>query len=456
MKIIRHQNIIAYEKSLDSEVLQMEKEELKRTGDWSSDLLHLYESFSMYDCTFRVGISATTSKIFKCHKLILAVASKVFETMFHGNFAEANKGPDDEIKIDDTEPMAFDAAMRFVYGRRVDFVNDLIAAQVYKFANMWQIQNLMDAADLYLKEPSPGNVAFVYEIFKQAGNQKGLGRCMEVMSANIKEVLSSSHWQNASLDLIMDVLSQGDLNVDSECDLLEGLYRWGEANTKDRIGKPSDAMVREAIKKPLEKIRFLSMEHQEFAAFCSKNKNNIFTAEEKWNIIMSISIKSAENLPENFSSEMQPRVNVKKAVWLDLLTFHSGYRGFGYPVHPSFIDFSVNKNIHFFGLKFMSFAHFDCNFMPDSQFEITNEGERIWEGTTKDYDVKLQYYKAKKPPLLKEGVRYQLSVKHSFASLPDQTFFHQSFSEWSISKESLTVTLHNRNSSAAVGFLIIG
>jgi BTB/POZ domain len=44
--------------------------------------------------------------------LVLAIASKVFEVIFAGNFKESKLGRDNAIELDDVTPEAFDCAMR--------------------------------------------------------------------------------------------------------------------------------------------------------------------------------------------------------------------------------------------------------------------------------------------------------------------------------------------------------
>lgn len=58
------------------------------------------------DCTFFVGPKSEQT-IIKGHKLILAIASPVFEAMFYGSMAEKN-----EINIDDVKPDAFNALLQ--------------------------------------------------------------------------------------------------------------------------------------------------------------------------------------------------------------------------------------------------------------------------------------------------------------------------------------------------------
>jgi BTB/POZ domain len=49
---------------------------------------------------------------FKCHKLVLSLASEVFEIMLFGDFKEAKMGPNEPIPLDKIDPEVFECAMR--------------------------------------------------------------------------------------------------------------------------------------------------------------------------------------------------------------------------------------------------------------------------------------------------------------------------------------------------------
>lgn len=67
---------------------------------------HLLKNGKLTDCTFSVD-SQPKRIIFKAHKLILAMASPVFETMFYGSLPETK-----EIKIEDIKPETFKALLQ--------------------------------------------------------------------------------------------------------------------------------------------------------------------------------------------------------------------------------------------------------------------------------------------------------------------------------------------------------
>ncbi|KAH7709264.1 BTB/POZ domain-containing protein 3 [Aphelenchoides avenae] len=62
------------------------------------------------DVQIRVVDKHKESKLFHAHKLVLAVASDVFKTMFYGSVPQENP-----VVIKDSDPTAFEAFLRFVY-----------------------------------------------------------------------------------------------------------------------------------------------------------------------------------------------------------------------------------------------------------------------------------------------------------------------------------------------------
>ncbi|XP_059468430.1 uncharacterized protein LOC132192469 [Neocloeon triangulifer] len=410
-----------------SALLTKQEEEAKRRLDvLSSDYLNLFESSTMYDCSLRVRYNHSCQKVFRCHKIVLSVASRVFQAMFHGGFNEAKKGPDDEILIDDTSPAIFEAAMRFVYCRKAEFGNIPNAAEIYMFADKWQIKSLKEAADSFLTSVplSLGNYAFMFEIFKRLNHEAGMKKCMEMISTCIKDIFQGEDWKKASLDFVMQVMKEEDLVINDECELLEGLVQWGAANAlTDENGQPSDAQVREAIEEPLKMIRFLTMENQDFINFCSVSKYDIFTVEEKWNIVISITNKSAEKLPQNFSREERQRFSVKKLISVKLIREMSFVYGRVMDDPPiTCFGFRTNKIVKFVGLKLMPFeAHKkDEIFEPDAEFLICNmKKEKIFEGSTKDFVERLGFYKARRSVVLDANTQYKLSVK--YLNMPDMS-----------------------------------
>jgi hypothetical protein len=71
--------------------------------------INFYFSGKWSDCSFLVG-SESNQQTLACHKIILAMASPVFETMFFGSFNQK----DDPVEISDVNSDAFKVHKIFV------------------------------------------------------------------------------------------------------------------------------------------------------------------------------------------------------------------------------------------------------------------------------------------------------------------------------------------------------
>ncbi|XP_059486521.1 kelch-like protein 41 [Neocloeon triangulifer] len=426
---------------------QIKNDRREHTADFFSNCLHFYESSWMYDCTIRVG-ALQGSQPFKCHKLILSAASGIFYTMFNSQFKEAQLGPDDAILIEDALPEIFNAAMRFVYGRKADFGDEITAARLYQFAHKWQIQSLLEATDLFLREPLPENVAFVYDVFKLLRNEEGLKRCMKVIKMKTPYVIKSPYWENVSLETVMDVLGSNTLSISNECSLLEALVLWGMSRVKTQGGPLSGEEVRKAIDEPLKWIRFLTMDQEKFTSFCLKCSSlEILTAKESMQIFMSLSTKNDTLLPEKFSHNRDWRFSLDMATWVPLPTsLENDYDA------PCYLEFSVSADVFFVGFRFLDFHDSNYHFKPDASFELCSESGKICEGTTKkDFDPNL-YCCLVKPHALVKDVKYKIFVH--YYNLPEDSYSFQVFVSQFVTDENITVSLSQTCSMAGICSLI--
>ncbi|XP_059472572.1 BTB/POZ domain-containing protein 6-like isoform X3 [Neocloeon triangulifer] len=200
-----------------------------RTGEILKDELALYTESYFYDCTFEVAFQ-TTSKVFKCHKLILARASVPFATMLYGDFSESSKDKDDPIQITSVEANAFDIAMRYIYGGETDFQDVPTACKVYRFAHEWLLNSLMTAASEFLKNPSPDDVITVHEMYKTFNDHSHSEKLLSIIAANTSAVLKSAAWLKSTSSTVLEIFKMEYLKVGSEEELFEALFAWGSAD----------------------------------------------------------------------------------------------------------------------------------------------------------------------------------------------------------------------------------
>ncbi|KAJ0181566.1 hypothetical protein K1T71_002288 [Dendrolimus kikuchii] len=207
-------------------------------SDWQSGCVkvkergaYLLQSGQWSDCTFLVG-SQPDQVVIAGHKLILAMASPVFEAMFYGGMAERN----DPITISDVQPDAFKALLEYIYTDNIKITSFDEACELCYTANKYMLPHLVKECTKYLwLDLYPKNVCRAYEfacLFEETGL---MNRCIQIISTSTKEVLNDSSFKDIDINTVIMVFSLDHLDVDSELDLFEAAERYAKAQEKKNI-----------------------------------------------------------------------------------------------------------------------------------------------------------------------------------------------------------------------------
>ncbi|CAB3377938.1 Hypothetical predicted protein [Cloeon dipterum] len=309
----------------------------KRHGDIVKDELELYKSSLYYDCTFRIG--DTNPQIFKCHKVILARASGFFANLLYGTFKETNLDKDDPMEhYGNVRPEAFDLAMRFIYGNETDFKTVELASEVYVLAQSWAMESLMTASAEFFKNVEPKDVLILYDMYKFLNNDTVNWEYYRILKRNTSEVFNSPHWIKATPSTILEICEMKKLKIKSEGEIFQALLKWGEENCNN-VDK-SD--MREKIDSALKLVHFRAMSAEEFSELSLTTK--VLTAEEKLQILLSISLGKSELMPTKFSMKNQFR-SCDSALNLDLNSFVTSDISVKFDSPISNFKFRIESNI---------------------------------------------------------------------------------------------------------------
>lgn len=138
-------------------------------SDWQSSLktindrgVSLFRTMNLSDCSFRIGPEGN-QEVFKAHKLILSMASPVFEAMFYGPLAEKEY----PIKITDIEPDTFCLLLEYIY---TDFINANTcnkAVDLCYAAQKYMLPHVVEHCVRYIRSSlNVGNACSAYEFAK--------------------------------------------------------------------------------------------------------------------------------------------------------------------------------------------------------------------------------------------------------------------------------------------------
>ncbi|XP_036330855.1 BTB/POZ domain-containing protein 6 [Rhagoletis pomonella] len=126
----------------------------------------LEEDNHLADCEFLVGDQASEEPhLFRCHKMILATASEVFERMFYSDFVVV--GP---VRVTEVSPASFKRFLRYVYVYEIE-VDPLLSlnelGELFYLADKYMMQDLTDALVEHLKRKhnwTSGDVWPMYDL----------------------------------------------------------------------------------------------------------------------------------------------------------------------------------------------------------------------------------------------------------------------------------------------------
>jgi len=127
---------------------------------------------------------------------------------------------------------------------------------------------------------------------------------LQVLKTNPTEALKSPSWLSASPETVQEVV-QSDNTCVSEPELFKAVVEWGNAQVEKANPdlEPDPTEVRSKIFPFLKSIRFTLMDSMQFTELCKTD--TILTAEEKLNILMCLSAKSVEFMPNEFAGASQ-------------------------------------------------------------------------------------------------------------------------------------------------------
>lgn len=327
---------------------QISRHDIKSRGQY------LLETGKWADCHFLVG-QEPNHQMLAGHKLILAMASPVFEAMFYGGLAEKN----DPIPILDLDPSAFKSLLEYIYTDKISINSVDKACELCYGAKKYMLPHVVEQCIKFLwSDLCPKNVCRAYEFAKLFEEPSLMEKCLQIMCTKTIDVIQDSSFEDVELSTIITILDQDVLNIDSELNLFWAINRYTEKHglcasrnadvspsnsepepvaspespptvdveagpsnqrsnhnnvvNNENIGVPAPAAVTNrqpelpTIRDAIRRIRFLSLNPQQFAE--GPARTNLLTQSEAFAILMNISTpNSCYPMPEGFTTNKNPR-----------------------------------------------------------------------------------------------------------------------------------------------------
>lgn len=295
--------------------------ELKDRGE------HLLKSGKWADCHFLVGAEPNQIML-PAHKLIMSMASPVFDAMFNGGLPEKN----DPIEILDVQPEAFKALMEYIYTDKISINSVDKAFDLCYVAKKYMIPYVVEFCTKFLwSDLCPKNVCRAFEFANLFEEPRLAERCLQIICSKTMDILSDASFEDIELSTLLTILDQEYLHIDSELDLFNAMAHYADKHdyrkpiTKEEEDQPNNAgegtstsqqpeeMLNsgddryQTFREAIRKIRFLTLTPKQFAE--NVVRTNILNQSEAFAILMNISSPTHDicPMPDGFSISSKPR-----------------------------------------------------------------------------------------------------------------------------------------------------
>ncbi|CAN8030138.1 unnamed protein product, partial [Ixodes persulcatus] len=259
------------------------------------DELTLLLEERLTDVEFLVEDGSDPPKVFKAHKMMLALRNEIFEAMFYGKLLEK-----DQVRITDLHPDGFFTFLKYIYSRKAPFVNIQHALRTRTAAQKYMESKLVEDCDAFIRRETKGtDVCIVLDYLLKYDNTVNFDDIINWhLKENTREVLTSQAFIAASRESVLRILKVPGLNM-REYDIIKCVYEWAVAHCSQEPDKPTIATLQQTMRPFLPELRFLALTSQEFVnGPCSWK---VMTHSETLAVLSNIINPGSEKLPEFIS-----------------------------------------------------------------------------------------------------------------------------------------------------------
>ncbi|CAN8030018.1 unnamed protein product [Ixodes persulcatus] len=283
------------------------------------DDLSFFVEGRLTDVEFLVEDGSDAPKVFRAHKMMLAIRNEVFEAMFYGNLPEK-----DQVRITDLHPDGFSTFLKYLYSRKASFVNIQQALHTRTAAQKYMESMLVEDCDTFIqKEIKPTNVCSVLDHSVKYGSTTNLDDFIDKhVEENAGEVLKSEAFITASRESVMRILKNPRLKI-REHDIIKRVYAWALAHCRQETDNPTIARLQQIMRPFLPELRFLALTSLEFVE--GPSSWNIMTKSETLAVLSNIIKPGSEKLPEVICKSTENRT-VKKNSYGQVVDDFGRYR----------------------------------------------------------------------------------------------------------------------------------
>nr|CAB3259924.1 kelch-like protein 21 [Phallusia mammillata] len=219
------------------------------TSQFLTGLVDLKNAGKFFDMNICVG----STKI-PCHRIVLAAASDYFRSMFGGTMKESFTNT---VTIHDVEPSTMECLVDFCYTGSVVVTEDNVT-DLLKASDVFQFPTVRESCCEFLgKKLHPSNCISIHNYAESHSCTQLVKTALTFIASNIVEVTEYPEFLTLGYDIMRQIMSHSEVNVDKEENVYEILLYW----LRDNISTRSESFCRlmECVRLPfIRRIYLLS------------------------------------------------------------------------------------------------------------------------------------------------------------------------------------------------------
>lgn len=185
-----------------------------------------YSKEALCDVTIECG-----SKSFKCHRLILAIVSGYFRSMFLGTMSESKQ---DVVKIKEIDENVLEDMIRYAYSGKIQITVDNVQSILY-VASILQIEDVAKACSDFMKEHlSSDNCVQVHTFAMLHNREQLINSSQSFITENFLDVSKTTEFLSMPANIIESIVDSDRLNVSNEIEVFEAVMSWINHDPEDR------------------------------------------------------------------------------------------------------------------------------------------------------------------------------------------------------------------------------
>jgi len=211
-------------------------------------LASMWDSDELTDVTVAVG-----DRRFRCHRVVLACASRYFRTLFASGMRDARQ---EELCLEDVDPDTFARSLAFIYKGEVVVKHSDMPAFLQLSSRLELSSLLRKCIDLFTDQLSPETAIVTYELADMHGIPELTERAKEMMCWRFSAVAAHQSFAEAMpAELLLELVASDSLRA-KEPLVLDAVLSWVRHDQEGR--KQYLAKLLPLVRFPLMPVSFIS------------------------------------------------------------------------------------------------------------------------------------------------------------------------------------------------------